>query len=160
LYGGSAIFLQPKGTGEVLRVVLDTNVLFAGLISPRGAAYQILSLVIHGDLTCAATPALWAEYEEQLSSGRFQALTPLSPQQVSDVLDYLASIVKPTRNDFTWRGILLDADDAIVAEAAFNAGAEALITFNVDHFQVLRGQVSFKIQSPSVFLKAWRRRRS
>lgn len=138
-------------------VVLDTNVLFAGLISPHGAAYRVLSLVIDGDLTCAATPALWAEYEEQLSSERFRALTPLSEQQVDDVLDYLASIVRPARNDFTWRGILSDEDDALVAEAAFNAGADALVTFNVDHFRVLHSQVSFKIQTPNAFLKSWRR---
>jgi len=142
-----------------LVIVLDTNVLFAGLVSPHGAAYCVISLVIGGDLTCAATPALWAEYEEQLSSGRFRALTPLSTQQVNDVLDYLASIVKSVRNDFTWRGILSDEDDALVAEAAFNAGADALITFNVDHFRVLRDQVSFRIQTPDAFLKAWRRRR-
>ena len=140
-------------------IVLDTNVLFAGLISPRGAAYRVLSLVIDGDLTCAATPALWAEYEEQLSSERFRTLTPLSEPQVDDVLDYLATIVKPAYNDFTWRGILADEDDALVVEAAFNAGAEALITFNVGHFRSLRGQVSFKIQTPNDFLQAWPRRK-
>ena len=70
----------------ILLVVLDTNVLFAGLISPHGAAYRILSQVIDGHLTCAATPALWAEYEEQLSSERFRVLSPLSQQQVDDVL--------------------------------------------------------------------------
>ena len=141
-------------------VVLDTNVLFAGLVSSRGAAYRVISLVIDGDLTCAATPALWAEYEEQLSSERFWALTPLSRQQVDDVLDYLASIVKPVGNDFTWRGILSDEDDALVVEAAFNVGADALFTFNVDHFRALRDQVSFQIQPPDVFLRGWRRRKS
>ena len=140
-------------------VVLDTNVLFAALISPRGAAYRVLSLVIDGDLICAATPALWAEYEEQLSSERFRVLTPLSKQQIDDVLDYLASIVKPAHNDFTWRGILADEDDALVAEAAFNASAETLITFNLEHFRVLRGQVSFEIQTPEDFLKARRRKK-
>lgn len=138
-------------------VVLDTNVLFTALISPRGAAYRILSLVIGGALTCAATPALWAEYEEQFSSERFRALTPLSAQQVDGVLDYLASVVEPAYNDFTWRGILSDEDDALVAEAAFNSEAEVLITSNIDHFRVLRGQVSFKIQTPEDFLQARRR---
>jgi len=142
-----------------LLVVLDTNVLFAGLISPHGAAYRVLSMAIDGNLTCAATSALWAEYEEQLSSERFRLLSPLSEQQVDDVLDYLASIITPVRNDFTWRGILADEDDALVAESAFNAHANTLITFNVAHFRALRGQVSFTIQPPDVFLKAWRRRK-
>ena len=138
-------------------VVLDTNVVFSALISPYGPAYRVLAQVIAGDLTCAATPALWVEYEEQFSSERFWALTPLPAQQVGDVLDYLASIVQPTYNDFTWRGILTDEDDALVAEAAFNANADVLITFNTDHFRALRGQVSFKIQTPEDFLKTRRR---
>ena len=136
-------------------VVLDSNVLFAGLISPRGASYQILSLVIDGTLTCAATPALWAEYEEQLHSERFQELAHLSLNQIHDFLDYLASIVQYTRNDFVWRGILFDEDDAIVVESACNANVDVLITFNVSHFQPIHDQVSFQIQRPGEFLKVW-----
>ena len=141
-------------------VVLDANVLFAGLISPHGASYQILSLAIGGVLTCAATPALWAEYEEQLHSERFLELTPLSLTQINDFLDYLASVIQPVRNDFVWRGILLDEDDAIVAESAYNANVDALITFNVKHFQTLRNQVSFQIQRPGEFLKTYKEQQS
>ena len=137
-------------------VVLDTNVLFAGLVSPRGASYQILSLTVKGALTCAATPALWAEYEEQLASERFRSLTPLLSQQIDDFLDYLASIVKPVRNDFVWRGILLDEDDAIVVESAYNANADVLITFDLGHFRSIRDQVSFQIRQPGDFLQDWK----
>ena len=139
-------------------IVLDSNVLFAGLISPHGASYQILSRVIEGAWTCAATPALWMEYEEQLHSERFGTLTPLSLVQIDDFLDYLASVIQPVRNDFVWRGILFDEDDAIVVESAYNANADALITFNVHHFQTIRDQVSFQIQRPGDFLKARRER--
>ena len=137
-------------------VVLDTNILFAGLVSPRGASDRILDLVIEGDLTCAATPALWAEYEEQLASSRFNSLTPLSSEQIGDFLDYLASLVVPAQNDFVWRGILLDEDDAIVAESAFNANADVLITFNEVHFRTIKNQVSFLIQRPGEFLETWK----
>ena len=139
-------------------VVLDSNILFAGLISSRGASYQILSLVVEGRLTCAATTALWAEYEEQLSSARFRSLSPLSTEQMDGFLDYLASIVRPVRNDFVWRGILLDEDDAIVVESAYNARADVLITFDVHHFQAIRDQVPFQIQRPGEFLNTWKER--
>lgn len=136
-------------------VVLDTNILFAGLISPHGASYRILSLMVGGELTCAATPALWAEYEEQLLSERFGALTPLSRAQVDDFLDYLASVIHSVRNDFVWRGILFDEDDAMVLESAYNASADVLITLNIDDFRGLRDQVSFQIQRPGEFLRYW-----
>ncbi len=140
-------------------VVLDSNILFAGLISSRGASYQILSLVLEGTLTCAATPALWTEYEEQLHSKRFLERTPLSLAQINDFLDYLASVIQPVQNDFVWRGILLDEDDAIVVESAYNSNADVLITFNVRHFLTLRNQVSFEIQRPGDFLKTYQERR-
>ena len=139
------------------RVALDTNVLFSALVSPRGASYQILSLVIEDELICTATPALWAEYEEQLSAERFRALTPLSPREVDDVLDYLAAIVEPAYNDYVWRGLLPDEDDAIVVETAFNGRADVLITFNTDHFEAIRDRVPFLIQRPGEFLNNWRK---
>ena len=139
-------------------VALDANVLFAGLVSSQGASFQILSLIVEGSLTCAATAALWAEYEEQLSSDRFREITPLSSEQIDNFLDYLASIVISVHNDFVWRGILLDDDDAIVAESAYNANADALITFNTRHFRILQDQVSFSIQRPGEFLKTWKER--
>ena len=140
-----------------MRIVLDTNVLFAGLVSPRGASYQVLSLVVEEECTCVCTPALWAEYEEQLSSERFCLLTPLSVQKIDDFLDYLASVIAPVRNDFVWRGILPDEDDAIVVETAFNGDADFLITFNTGHFKVIEEQVSFRIGRPGDFLKTWRK---
>jgi len=140
-----------------MHIVLDTNVLFAGLVSPRGASYQVLSLVVEGECTCACTPALWAEYEEQLSSERFRVLTPLSSREVDDFLDYLASIVEPVRNDFVWRGILPDEDDAMVVETAFNGNADVLVTFNTEHFKAIENQVPFRIQHPGEFLKTWRK---
>lgn len=135
-------------------IVLDTSVLLAGLTSPRGASYQILSQAIEGTLICAATPALWTEYEEQLHSERFLDRTPLSVTQIDDFLDYLASVIQPVRNEFVWRGIL--EEDAIVAESAYNANADVLVTLNVDHFQTIREQVSFQIQPPGEFLKIWK----
>ena len=150
--GGSAI----SNDTSKMRTVLDTNVLFSGLVSPRGASFHILDLIVEGECICLATTALWAEYEEQLSSQRFHQLTLLSIREVDDVLDFLASIVEPVHNDFVWRGILPDEDDAIVVETAFNGNADALITFNTGHFQAIGDQVSFRIQHPGDFLKSWK----
>lgn len=139
-------------------VVLDTNVLFSGLVSARGASNYILSEIINGELACAATSALWAEYEEQLSSERFRMLTPLSIEQVDDFLDYLAVVIRPVRNDFVWRGLLWDEDDAMVVESAFTANADAVITFNASDFKGIQDQISFQILSPGDFVALWRQR--
>lgn len=144
--GGSAIL------GNRVKIVLDTNVLTAALISPFGASFRVLEKIVAGDLRVVATPALWAEYEEQLSGARFTSLTPLSRREVDDILDYLASVVEPVVNDFVWRGILPDEDDAMVVEAAFNGDADFMLTFNTTDFETVRGQVSFEIATPARLL--------
>ena len=143
-----------------IKIVLDTNVLMAALISPRGASYVVLDSVVSGDNVIVATPALWAEYEEQLSSPRFRQLTPLERRDVDDILDYLASVVVTAANDFVWRGILPDEDDAMVVETAFNGDAEFLVTFNENDFTSIRHQVPFQIVTPAEFPRAWRQERN
>lgn len=49
------------------RVVLDTNVLVAGLKSRNGASFRLLELIIKGELTPAVTSPLVFEYQMVLS---------------------------------------------------------------------------------------------
>lgn len=46
-----------------MRVVLDTNIVIAGLYSKRGASYQLLKAAISGDLSFAVSPLVAFEYE-------------------------------------------------------------------------------------------------
>ena len=44
-------------------VVLDTNIIIAGLYSKRGASYQLLKSVMNGELPFAVSPLIAFEYE-------------------------------------------------------------------------------------------------
>ena len=44
-----------------MRIVLDTNILYAALRSPQGASRVILELIVDQNLTMALTPALFLE---------------------------------------------------------------------------------------------------
>ena len=44
-------------------VVLDTNIIIAGLYSKRGASYQLLKAVMNGELPFAVSPLIAFEYE-------------------------------------------------------------------------------------------------
>jgi len=50
-----------------MKVVLDTNVLVSGLISPFGPPGRILDLVMEGKITICADERILAEYVEVLS---------------------------------------------------------------------------------------------
>ena len=69
------------------RIVLDTNVLFAGLYSASGKSYQLLKAIAGGKVRIVLSTPLLFEYEDLLK--RSQALLNLTNAQVEVVLDNL-----------------------------------------------------------------------
>ena len=63
-------------------MLLDTNVLVAGLSSARGASYALLQAVASARLRVVASPALWLEYESVLKRDAIRALHGFSVERV------------------------------------------------------------------------------
>src|SRR5436853_7423652 len=87
-----------------MKVVLDTNVLVAGLRSNRGASFQILQRVGTGQFAIALSVALALEYEAMLT--RQLHVLDLSARDVDDVIDYLCSVADLTEVSDLWRPCL------------------------------------------------------
>jgi len=117
-----------------MRVVLDTNVLVAGLSSRRGASHALLRQALSRQLQVLASPALWLEYEAVLKRPEIRRMHGLSYEAVDAFLDALAILVEPVSLRYRWRPQLRDAADEMVLEAALNGRAHGLITFNVRDF--------------------------
>jgi len=131
------------------RVVLDTNVLVAGLRSRRGAAYRVLSLVGSGAFEqCLSVPLLF-EYEEVLK--RPETRVPLTLEAIETVLDYLAASSDRRQIHFLWRPVLSDPRDDLVLEVAVAGGCDTVVTYNVRDFA---GSERFGVraQTPAQFL--------
>ena len=102
------------------RIVLDTNVIVAGLRSRRGAAFRLLSLVGSEAFThCLSVPLLF-EYEDVLTR---PGMVPLSADAIEDVLDGLCATAEQRPLYFLWRPQLLDASDDLVLEIAVTDNA-------------------------------------
>lgn len=114
------------------RVVLDTNVVVAGLRSRRGSSYEILRLVGTGRFVHVLSVALVLEYEDVLL--RPQTGVPLAHTEVSAVLDYLCATAQRQPIHFLWRPQLADPRDDMVLEAAVNGGCGYIVTFNDKDF--------------------------
>lgn len=71
------------------RIVLDTNVLHAGLYSASGKSYQLLRAIDEGRVRIALSTPLLFEYEDVLK--RHQAILNLSNEKVDVVLDNLCA---------------------------------------------------------------------
>ncbi|HRJ61383.1 MAG TPA: putative toxin-antitoxin system toxin component, PIN family [Azospirillaceae bacterium] len=116
------------------RVVLDTNVLTAGLRSRRGASFAVLCLLAERRFLALATTALFLEYEAVLKRPEQRKVHGLNVDEVEGLLRELAAILEPVDVRFTWRPQLSDPADELVLEAAVNGRADILATHNVRDF--------------------------
>lgn len=132
------------------QIVIDTNVLVAGLRSKRGRAFQLLSLVGTDAFDIHLSVPLVFEYEEVLR--RELPRLSISESDVQTLIDYHCSAAKHHEIFFLWRPFLSDADDDMLLELAVKAGCEFIITFNTADFARI-DQFGLQAVTPAEFLK-------
>lgn len=112
-----------------MRIVLDTNVLVSGFLSPHGPPGAILRSVLAGSITVCFDDRILSEYRDVLSRGGFA----FDADRVDEVLALIEA-----HGEFVLAetlGVELpDADDAMFVEVASAAGADVLVTGNRKHF--------------------------
>ena len=134
-----------------MNIVLDTNVLVAGLLSPFGPCGEIVRMVSSGELTLSFDARILTEYEEVLSRPKFK----FEKDKVSALLDYivhrgLTVASSPLSQSF---------DDEPFLEVAIAGEVECLITGNHVHFPSKLCQ-GVTVLSPSEFLIFYKMRRT
>lgn len=132
------------------RIVLDTNVLFAGLYSSKGASFKILSSIEQKKTVIALSPTLLFEYEDVLR--RKQSLLGLSIKEIDDILNALCFYGEHHKTHFLWRPILSDPNDDHVLELAIAAGVKMIITHNCKDFDAAK-RFGVEARTPKLFLK-------
>lgn len=137
----------------MLRVVLDTSVLVAGLRSRQGASNALLALVAEQKVKPLVTTSLFLEYEEVLLRAEHRLATGMSEADVAGFLAALASTSEGVEVHFQWRPQLGDPADEMVLEAAINGQADALVTHNVADFSEAAKRFGLRIVTPGTLLK-------
>lgn len=131
------------------RFVFDTNVIVAAMRSPRGASAALLAMALDGQIELAASVALFLEYEKKcLFSVHYEA-AGLSQAEAACFVDGLALLLAPVCLHYRWRPALRDADDDMVLEAAVNAQADAIVTFNLRDFGQVPAQFGLDVLTPA-----------
>jgi putative PIN family toxin of toxin-antitoxin system len=131
-------------------VVLDTNVLVSGLLSPFGPPGEIVRMVSAGTIRLCVDARLLTEYEQVLLRPRFG----LDPDSVAALVDYIdATGYKAASVPLGMR--LPDPDDEAFLEVAIACGAEYLVTGNLAHFP-LEASAGMSIVSAAAFIEAYR----
>jgi putative PIN family toxin of toxin-antitoxin system len=134
-----------------MNIVLDTNVLVAGLLSPFGPCGEIVRMVSSGELTLFLDARILTEYAEVLARPKFR----FDEDKVADLLDFIE------HRGFTvasspLRLPLPDLDDEPFLEVAIAAQAECLVTGNQVHFPAELCQ-GVTVLSPGEFLAFYKK---
>lgn len=131
------------------RIVVDTNVLVAGLRSRQGASYALIRLVGTGAFEHAVTVPLVMEYEDVVLR---KGMVPVSTSAAQAVIDYLCATGIEQSVHFLWRPLLPDTKDDMVLEAAVGAGCSWIVTFNTRDFAAAAG-LGISAVRPAEFLE-------
>ena len=137
-----------------MKIVMDTDTIVAAMRSPSGASAELLRRARRGELAVAASVSLFMEYEAVCVRPEHALAAGLTPSQVHIFLDALAGIVQPVEVHFLWRPQLRDPADELVLEAAVNASASALLTFNLRHFAKAIERFQLTVVQPGEFLRS------
>jgi putative PIN family toxin of toxin-antitoxin system len=139
-----------------MTIILDTNVLVAGLRSPSGASAEILRRVLLGKIHAAASVPLFMEYEAVLLRPAHLKSAQVSSKAVRNLLDVLAGAIVPVEVFYLWRPQLKDASDDMVLEAAVNGQVDVIVTFNTGDFLPGVEKFNLRLMKPGDYLKELR----
>lgn len=130
-------------------IVLDTDVIVAAVISPTGASRFLLREVGLGRLEAAASVPLMLEYEAVLKRPATLARAQGTADDMDVILDQLAATVRQVPIWYLWRPWLRDRNDDMVLEAAANAAATHLVSFNIRDFGDVPRHFGIQLCRPS-----------
>lgn len=135
----------------MIRVVLDTNVLVAGILSEQGPPGWILDLLAVHELAVAYDSRILAEYRKVLARPEL-GLEPARVEQLLSVIEDRGTLVTP----LPWPHVLPDPDDEPFLATASAVGV-VLVTGNTRHFPAPAcGEVV--VTTPREFIDGLRRR--
>jgi len=134
-----------------MRVVIDTNVLVSGLLTPYGSPAEIVRMIVLGILEPCYDGRILSEYEEVLKRPKFG----FYDEEINALMEYIihagfSAASQPVPS------VLTDPDDEPFLEVAIASGARYLITGDTKHFH-MRTYKGIKIVPPLQFLKEYRK---
>lgn len=132
-----------------MRLVLDTNVLVAALLSPYGHPAQILQLILSGKASLVLSAAIFAEYKSVLARPKFM----FNREKIQQLLDFIA-LEGEFVNALSLKVIIPDPKDTAFLEAARAANVDIIVTGNRKHFpKKITENLGINIYTPTQFLE-------
>jgi len=127
-----------------MKIVLDTNVLVAGIINPKGTPADIVNLILNEEATVCFDDRIFNEYRGVLKRDKFK----FDPVTVDILLNHIEDLgeridAKPLDVETN------DPDDVMFYEVLVSSGADFLVTGNTKHFEQIKDK---RVVTPAVFM--------
>jgi putative PIN family toxin of toxin-antitoxin system len=139
-----------------MRIVLDTDVVVAGMRSRTGASAALLKLALDRRITLLANVPLCFEYEAKCTMPLHCQAAGFTEDEALVFVDAVVALVEPVETWYRWRPLLRDHDDEMVLEAAVNGQADALVSFNHRDYGNVPGMFNIALLTPSQALRRFR----
>jgi putative PIN family toxin of toxin-antitoxin system len=154
-------------SAELLRLVLDTNVLLAGLVSGSSASQKVVDSLQARKAIPLLSPPVLAEYRAILLNpaiaAKFENLTPRRVETALHRLRYVGDEYDPVRVRFE---LERDPHDAMFVELALAGDATHLVTMDPDLLTLPTARTDagkrfrqrirhLRVQTPQVFIEEW-----
>lgn len=136
-----------------MKVVMDTDVLVTAVTSPLGASRVILRSIGTGELPAAASVPLMLEYESVLKRPETLSRAKGTVADMDVILNQLALVLEQVPIWYLWRPLLRDREDDMVLEAAANAAATHIVTFNLRDYGAVPTRFGIQVCRPADFLR-------
>lgn len=129
-----------------MRIVLDTNVLVSGMLSPFGICGEIVRMLTGNELTLCIDSRIIFEYQEVLYRPKFD----LDSNSIEIIIEYIEN--KAENYPTTPLSVSLpDPDDNPFMEIAISAKVDCLINGNLKHFPENK-RFGIEVLSPRKFI--------
>jgi len=133
-----------------MKIVVDTNVLVSGLLTPFNPPAMIVRMVVGNVFNICYDSRLLVEYDLVLKRPKFK----FDKSKIGEVIEYIKDsgnyiAAEPLGED------LIDNSDKPFLEVAISGKIDYLITGNKKHFP--EKKYKFKIVSPAEFIKEYKK---
>lgn len=135
------------------RIAFDTNMLVSAVLSPNGAAREVMRRCLTG----AARPLIgntsFLEYEDVLEREESFAMSPISPEDRAALFDAVLGICQWIDVSFLWRPNLRDESDNRLVELAVAGNGAWIVTGTEKDFPA--GELTFggfRVVTPGALL--------
>ena len=136
------------------RIVVDTSVFIAAILSPAGENRAVVRACLLGKALPLMGAALFHEYEDVLARAPLMHKSPLTAWERQTLFEAFLAVTEWVKIYFLWRPNLPDEADNHLIELALAGSASTVVTNNLADLQ--RGELRFpglQLQHPKQFLQ-------